>query len=124
MWDSPGIGCPGAHISAGGTLASFRFNLGFRTDLCFWTNTDLQPNASATGTANRLYVSVYNCTWTPDFEIQFHAGTGVGSITTAKKIDVTKEKSAGNGRAVALDGFGLETRSPTALAWYAVDARG
>lgn len=124
MWDSPGIGCPSAHISAGGTLASFRFNLGFRTDLCFWTNTDLQPNASAAGTANRLYASVYQCTWTPDFEIQFHAATGAGSITTAKKIDVTKNKSAANGRAVPLDGFGLETRSPTALAWYAVDARG
>ena len=123
MWDSPGIGCRGQHISAGGTRASFRFNLGFRTDLCFWTNTDLKPDATATGVANRLYVSVYRCMWTPDFEIKFHPTTGVGAITIAKKITVKKEKSAPSGRAVAVDAFGLETRSPYALAWYAVDAR-
>jgi len=123
MWDAPGIGCRRGHISAGGTLAHFRFNLGFRTDLCFWTNTDAKPDPTANGVANRLYVSVYKCTWTPDFEINFHATTGVGTIATAAKITVTKDKSAPNGRAVAVDGFGLETRSPFALAWYAVDAR-
>jgi hypothetical protein len=123
MWDAPAIGCRRRHISAGGTLAKFRFNLGFRTDLCFWTNSDLKPDPTPTGVANRLYVSVYKCTWTPDFEIKFHPATGVGTITIAPKIAVTKEKSAANGRAVAVDGFALETRSPFALAWYAVDAR-
>jgi hypothetical protein len=131
MWDAPAIGCRRTHISAGGTLASFRFNLGFRTDLCFWTNTDAKPDPTANGPANRLYVSVYKCTWTPDFEIQFDPVTGVGNITIAKAISVTKEKSTGGGffaflttgRAVPVDGFGLETRSPFALAWYAVDAR-
>ena len=73
--------------------------------------------------ANRLYVSVYKCTWTPDFEIKFHPGTGAGSITTAATIPVTKDKSAPHGRAVAVDGFGLETRGPCALDWYGVDAR-
>ena len=123
MWDAPGIGCRRGHISAGGTLAQFRFNLGFRTDLCFWTNTDAKPDPTANRVANRLYDSVYKCTWTPDFEINFHATTGVGTIATAAKITVTKDKSAPNGRTVAVDGFGLETRSPFALAWYAVDAR-
>jgi hypothetical protein len=123
MWDGPGIGCRRTHISAGGALASFRFTLGFRTDLCFWTNTDLTPDATATGVANRLYSSVYKCTWTPDFEIEFHPVTGAGRITIAKKVKVKKEKSAPNGRALAVDGFGLETRSPRAIPWYAVDAR-
>jgi hypothetical protein len=92
---------------------------------------DLKPDPTPAGVANRLYVSVYKCTWTPDFAIQFDPVTGVGNITTAKKITVTKEKSVGGGwldlfssaRAVPVDGFGLETRSPFALAWYAVDAR-
>jgi hypothetical protein len=123
MWDAPAIGCRRRHISAGGMLAHFRFNLGFRTDLCFWTNTDAVPDPTANGVANRVYVSVYRCTWTPDFEIGFHPVTGVGSITTAAQVTVTKDKSAPNGRAVAVDGLGLETRSPFALAWYAVDAR-
>lgn len=123
MWDGPGIGCRRTHISAGGALASFRFNIGFRTDLCFWTNTDLKPDATPTGVANRLYASVYKCTWTPDFEIKFHPTTGVGTITIATKVAVTKEKSAANGRAVPVDGFDLETRAPRALPWYAVDAR-
>jgi len=123
MWDAPGIGCRRRHISAGGTLAHFRFNLGFRTDLCFWTNTDAKPDPTANGVANRLYVSVYTCTWTPDFEINFHATTGVGTIATPAKITVTKANSAPNGRAAPVDGLGLETRSPFALAWYAVDAR-
>jgi phage baseplate assembly protein gpV len=123
MWDSPGIGCRRSHISAGGTLASFRFNLGFRTDLCFWTSTDLKPDATANGVANRLYSSVYKCTWKPDFEIKFHPVTGAGTITIAKKIDVTKKNSAPNGCAVAVEGFDLETRHPYALGWYAVDAR-
>jgi hypothetical protein len=123
MWDAPGIGCRSSHISAGGTLASFQFNLGFRTDLCFWTSTDLKPDATANGVANRLYVSVYKCTWTPDFAIVFDPATGAGTITTEKKITVTKDKSDPSGRAVAVDGVGLETRSPIALNWYAVDAR-
>jgi hypothetical protein len=123
MWDAPGIGCRSTHISAGGTLASFRFHLGFRTDLCFWTSTDRVPDPTVNGAANRLYVSVYKCTWTPDFLIDFHPGTGVGTVKTAPKIKVTKEKSASNGRATPVDGLGLETRSPFALAWYAVDAR-
>ena len=123
MWDAPGIGCRSTHVSAGGTLANFRFNLGFRTDLCFWTNTDTVAGPTANGPANRLYSSVYRCTWDPDFAIRFHPVTGVGTITTAPKIKVTKQKSAGNGHAVPVDGFGLETRVPFALAWYAVDAR-
>jgi hypothetical protein len=123
MWDAPGIGCRSGHISKGGSLASFRFHLGFRTDLCFWTSTDKKPDPSAAGVANRLYVSVYKCTWVPDFAIKFHPTTGVGTITTARKITVTKAKSASNGRAVPVDGFDLETRAPFALGWYAVDAR-
>ena len=123
MWDAPGIGCRHTHISAGGTLASFRFHLGFRTDLCFWTNTDMKPDPTAKGVANRLYASVYRCTWTPDFEIQFHPTTGAGTVTIAPKITVTTQQSAPDGRAAAVDGLGLETRSPFALAWYAVDAR-
>ena len=122
MWDAPGIGCRTVHISAGGALASFRFHLGFRTDLCFWTSTDLVATPSATAVANRLYVSVYKCTWVPDFAISFNAA-GAGNITTAPRIDITKVPSAANGRAVPVDGFGLETRAPFALAWYAVDAR-
>jgi hypothetical protein len=123
MWDAPGINCRTNHISAGGTLASFRFNLGFRTDLCFWTSTDIKPDPTPTGVANRLYVSVYRCTWTPDFEIVFDPATGAGNITTAPKIPVTKNQSAANGRAVPVEGFALETRGPCALDWYAVDAR-
>lgn len=121
MWDAPGIGCASAHISAGGSLSRFRFNLGFRTDLCFWTNTDAVPDATATGVANRLYVTVYKCKWTPDFEVRFDRATGAGRITKPAKIKVTKEKSKLNGTARPF--VGLETRSPIALHWYAVDAR-
>jgi hypothetical protein len=123
MWDAPGIGCRPTHISAGGVLASFRFNLGFRTDLCFWTNTDGLPDPRPAGPANRLYVSVYTCTWTPDFEIEFDPATGAGNITRAAGIGVSKNQSRSDGRAQPVDGSGLETRSPFALAWYAVDAR-
>ncbi len=122
MEDAPGIGCRTVHISAGGALASFRFHLGFRTDLCFWTSTDKVATPSATAVANRLYSSVYKCTWVPDFAISFNAA-GAGNITTAPRIDITKAPSAANGRAVPVDGFGLEARFPFALAWYAVDAR-
>jgi hypothetical protein len=121
MWDAPGMGCRSWHISAGGSLASFRFNLGFRTDLCFWTNTDKKPDPTANGVANRLYASVYTCTWTPDFAITFAPATGVGTITTAPQIPISKATTAGNGRATPADA--IETRGPCARAWIAFDAR-
>jgi hypothetical protein len=122
MWDAPGMGCRRRHISAGGTLASFHYKYGFRTDLCFWTSTDLKPDPTPNGVANRLYASVYRCTWEPEFAITFNAA-GAGNITTAPKIPFTKAASAPNGRAVPVDAFGLETRSPFALSWAGWDAR-
>jgi hypothetical protein len=68
-----------------------------------------------------LYVSVYKCKWTPDFEIRFNAITGAGKVKTKPKVKVTKEQSKYDGTARPF--VHLETRAPFALGWYAVDAR-
>jgi hypothetical protein len=123
MWDAPGIGCAQGHISAGGNLVRFKFHLGFRTDLCFWTNVNQVPNVdlAPTAVANRLYVSVYKCKWTPKYEIKFDPVSGAATVVTSKKVKVSSEQSKfdGTGRPFSH----LETRAPLALSWYAVDAR-
>jgi hypothetical protein len=123
MWDAPGIGCRRQHISASGNLVGFKFHLGFRTDLCFWTNLNRSPNAdlAATAVANRLYAAVYSNTWTPEYEITFDATTGASTLVTAPRVAVTSAQTRPDGHAGPLED--METRAPTALSWYAVDAR-
>ena len=123
MWDAPAIGCSAGHMSAGGNLVRFKFHLGFRTDLCFWTNLNRSPNAdlAPTAVANRLYSAVYSNTWTPEYEVTFDAVTGASTVVTVPKVPITSVQTRPDGHAGPL--LNMETRAPVALAWYAVDAR-
>ena len=121
MWDSPGDSCPVAHESyPGRALARYQFNLDFRCDLVFWTNSAKVPGASA-DPANRLYSRVYNTTWTIRLDIGFNA-LGVAAIATPLTISLTKVNADAT-RAEPVQGTGLEVRHPISLKLLLVNAR-
>jgi hypothetical protein len=94
MFDSPGDTCPAAHGALPGTLSSYRFNIDFRSDLCFWTNIRGLPGPTpgpvttaaspAPDSACCLYSSVQTNRWNIRFAMAFNPATGavVGAIPT------------------------------------------
>ncbi|HKW09189.1 MAG TPA: hypothetical protein VJO33_02350, partial [Gemmatimonadaceae bacterium] len=121
MWDSPGDSCPAAHESyPGRPLVRYRFNLDFRCDLVFWTNSSAAQGATA-HPANRLYSRVYQTTWTIRLDIGFNA-LGVAAIATPLTIRLTKD-NADVMRAEPVEGTGLEVRHPISLKLLLVNAR-
>jgi hypothetical protein len=121
MWDSPGDHCPAAHESyPGSPLVRYQFNLDFRCDLVFWTNSAKVSGATA-DPANRLYSRVYNTTWTIRLDIGFNA-LGVAAIATPLTISLTKVNADAT-RAEPVQGTGLEVRHPISLKLLLVNAR-
>jgi hypothetical protein len=121
MWDSPGDSCPPAHESyPGKPLARYRFDLDFRCDLVFWTNSSKAAGATA-DPANRVYSRVYDTTWTIRLDVGFNA-LGVAAVATPLTISLTK-LSADVTRAVPVAGTGLEVRHPISLKLLLVNAR-
>ena len=120
MWDSPGDFCPGAHGSFPGTLSAYRFNLDFRTDLCFWTNVTGVPGATPDA-ACRLYSTAQTNTWTIRFDVAFNAATGAAILGTNNIIRVrdAQEKRL----AAPVRSSRLETRGPISLRLLGTDAR-
>jgi hypothetical protein len=132
MFDSPGDSCPPVLTSLPGTLASYRFNLDFQSDLVVWTNVrgvpdptpgPIQPGSAAPDAACCLYSSVQTNTWNIRFAIAFVPATGavVGGVPT---INVTLTKDASATRRARPVGAALETRAPpTALSLLGVQER-
>ncbi|MDB5048344.1 MAG: hypothetical protein JWO30_1415 [Fibrobacteres bacterium] len=121
MWDSPGDNCPSAHGFLPGTLTAYRFNLDFRSDLCFWTNIAKTAAPTADDPASRLYSRVMTNTWQIRLGFTFNPATGAS--TPAPAGAVTMAKDAGTGLAQPVQGSGLETRFPISLNMLATDAR-
>ncbi|MBN2532392.1 MAG: hypothetical protein JXB88_05845 [Spirochaetales bacterium] len=125
MWDSPGAGAPAHHSNpayAGTVLESFVYNLGFRVDLCFWTNRSKVAGHMPDDPACRVYSSVQTNTWEIEFEIQFNINTGVSNITTPYNIVINKDGNATR-LATPVQNSGLEVRFPTILQTVIIDAR-
>jgi len=123
MWDSPGDSCPAQHEnSATAVLQSYRFDLDFRVDLCFWTNKGKVPGTIPDEAANRLYASVQTNTWTIRLMINFNVATGIATIVTPLAIALTRDGNPTR-RAIPVEGAGLEVRFPITLKMLVVDAR-
>jgi hypothetical protein len=158
MWDSPGDSVPdqhsadafNSHHAAGpnnpaslpGRLSTYRFNLNFRTDLCFWTSEDGHNNHMNRAAA-LLYSTAITNRWTIRAAFTFapppppahghHAAHGppVVTVVTAPVVnldmdrDPTNLDSAGDATRLArpVEGTGLETRWFANLTTLAVDAR-
>jgi hypothetical protein len=121
MWDSPGDNCPPAHESyAGRRLVRYRFNLDFRCDLVFWTNSSATQSPT-THPACRLYSRVYTNSWHIVLEINFNAA-GNAVMTTPLGITLTKD-NPDDAFAVPVEGTNLEVRFPIGLRLLLVDAR-
>lgn len=122
MWDSPGDGCPAAHESYGGLpLTGYVFNLDFRCDLCFWTNSSAVAGA-ADHPSCRLYSRVHSSNWQIRLTLAFDPVTGVCTQTVPLTISLTKNR-AETLAAEPVEGSGLEVRSPISLNLLLVDAR-
>jgi type VI secretion system secreted protein VgrG len=128
MYDSPGDHCPAAHGHHPGQLVSYRFNLNFRSDLCFWTNTSGNRGATAHA-ACRLYASVLSNRWYIRISYTFNAVTGV-SAHPAHRIWMNRDTRIAAGgspppgpTATPVEGSGLEVRHPISLRVLATDAR-
>ena len=125
MWDSPGDGAPVAHGGYAPTrLIAYRFNIDFRTDLVFWTNTS--KSAAATGAnepAHRLYSSVQTNTWSIRCALTFDAaGNAVAPVPARATVTIVKDGDPKR-RATPCDGMACETRGPCVLNMLATDAR-
>ncbi len=122
MWDSPGDSCPANHDFLPGRLSSYRFNLNFRSDLCFWTNMAGVAGPTPDDPACRLYSSVVSNTWTIRLGFVFNIATGVSTPAPAGAVSMLKD---GNPTKLAqpVQGTGLETRFPISLNLLAVDSR-
>ena len=116
MWDSPGDNCPPAHDVFPGSLSAYRFNLDFRSDLCFWTNIAKTPSpvASPGGAACRLYSAVITNSWSIRIGFLFNQVTGVGTNVT-KSITMTTEDAKLRRRAQPVEGSPVEVRGPITL---------
>jgi hypothetical protein len=121
MWDSPGDSCPPAHGFLPGTLVVYRFNLDFRSDLVFWTNTTGVPDPTP-DPACRLYSTVQTNHWSIRFAMAFNATTG--AALAVPKVNVSLQRDAQpTRRAASAATKGLEIRSPISLNLLATDAR-
>src|SRR6266498_1252265 len=129
MWDSPGFPGFPAHLAFPGALSSFRDNLDFSTDLCFWTNVTGVPGPTPgpiTGAvppvpdANCcLYSSVQTDTWRIRFRVDFNPLTGAGVFTTPASIVLFRD---GNPLRLA-QAVPAEVRFPIVLRLAVLDAR-
>jgi hypothetical protein len=130
MWDSPSLNSIPAHLVFPGPLTSFRHNLDFQTDLCFWTNVSSVPGPTpgpVTGAvipdaACCLYSTVQTDTWRVRFRVDFNPATGAGVFTTPATIVLVKDLNPLR-LAQALPRPGIEQRFPLALRTLAIDAR-
>lgn len=124
MWDSPGDSAPPAHGGFPGVLVGYRFNLDFRSDLVFWTNTTKLPARSASDPANRLYSTVQTNTWRIRLALSFNPTTGVAIGVVPPNASVTLTRD-GNAKRLAtpVETAGTETRAPISLRLLATDAR-
>ena len=125
--DSPSVGHGPTHPNfpapPGGTsrMVSFRFDIDFRVDLLVWTN----KSKVATNLANpaaRLYSSVQTNHWTVRFALSFNPNTGAPTGAVPPVRVVMKKDPNATRKSVPVDGIGLETRFPTALDLFSVDA--
>jgi hypothetical protein len=125
MWDSPGDSAPTTHGGFAPTrLVAYRFNLDFRTDLVFWTNTaKVAAVTAANESAHRLYSTVQTNTWRVRAAVNFDAtGTAIAPVPATATVTLNKDANA-NRLAIPLDSQPAETRGPQLLSMLAVDAR-
>jgi hypothetical protein len=123
MWDSPGDWCPPNHEnSAAAVLTSYRFDLDFQTDLCFWTNRGKVPGIVPPDPACRLYSSVLTNTWTIRLFITFNVATGVGNIVTPLATAMVNDPNPTR-LATPVQNSSLEVRFPVTLKMLVIDAR-
>jgi hypothetical protein len=125
MWDSPGDSAPTSHGGYAPTrLVAYRFNLDFRTDLVFWTNTAKTAAATAANEpAHRLYSTVQTNTWSIRAAVNFDAtGTAIPPLPATATVTLNKDANP-NRLATPLDSQPAETRGPQLLSMLAVDAR-
>ena len=125
MWDSPGDSAPAAHGGFAPTrLISYRFNLDFRSDLVFWTNTTHSAAVSgANEVAHRLYSTVQTNTWSIRCSVSFDAaGNAVAPVPARATVRINKDGDPRR-KATPLDGQAAETRGPQLLSMLAIDAR-
>jgi hypothetical protein len=125
MWDSPGDSCPPQHDADPGPgttwpLTGYRFNLSFRSDLCFWTNSSRAAGATRHA-ACRLYVSVLTNHWDIRISHRFNPATGAG--TPGRRTLRMRRDPTPTRRGVPVKGSGLEVRAPIYLNLLATDAR-
>ena len=125
--DSPGVGLGATHPNfpapPGGTsvLIEFRFSIDFRVDLLFWTNRGKVSTNSA-DPAPRLYSSVQTNNWAVRFAITFNHATGAPAAGVPRVATTMKKDPKPKRKATPVVGTGLETRFPTALDLFSVDA--
>lgn len=104
MWDAPSRSAfPNHFIFNNFILDSFRYNLKFRSDLCFWTNKNsdpkplpwpiMGPNPGPPYAACCLYATVQTNTWEIDFYIEFDRNTHVGQIKIPGIITLAKDSN-------------------------------
>jgi hypothetical protein len=125
MWDSPGDSAPTTHGGFAPTrLVAYRFNLDFRTDLVFWTNTAKAPAATAANEpGHRLYSTVQTNTWSIRAAVNFDvAGAAIAPVPATATVTLNKDANP-NRLATPLDSQPAETRGPQLLSMLAVDAR-
>jgi len=125
MWDSPGDRAPVSHGGFAPTrLIAYRFNLDFRSDLVFWTNTAQTPAVTAANEpTHRLYSTVQTNTWRIRAALAFDAaGNAVAPVPANAAVTLTKDADVRR-RATPLDDQPAETRGPQLLSMLAIDAR-
>jgi hypothetical protein len=124
MWDSPGDRAPANHGGYAPTrLVAYRFNLDFRTDLVFWTNTT--KTAAATGAneaSHRLYATVQTNTWRIRTALAFDAAGNAIAPPANANVNLIKDPNPRR-LATPLEGQVAETRGPQLLSMLAIDAR-
>jgi outer membrane protein OmpA-like peptidoglycan-associated protein len=129
MWDSPGDSCPPNHGFFPGNLHTYRFNLDFQSDLCFWTNITGVPGPTPgpiTGAppprpdaACCLYASVQTNIWQIRVAFTFNPATGASTPNPGNTIAMQRDP---NPLRLARPVQVLEVRPPISLSLLATDA--
>lgn len=125
MFDSPGFGASASHPVFPGQLTSFKFNVDFRCDLCFWTNIATPPSPGATNDPScRLYVTVQTDTWRIRFDVTFNLAAGGAATIGNQKVEITVDSTpTRQARAIDRGSDPVEVRFPIALRAWSLDAR-
>jgi hypothetical protein len=155
QWDSPSYGFPAEHSTEAdllckalsrpwfhgvahgikGALASARYNLDFRTDLCLWTTQTLDcPGVVPSGKVGRgnaralfqagynLYSTVVTNQWTVSFQWPAGAANGITLKINRDPVDATGDSNPPLRPARPVEGVKLECYFPTGLRVAATDA--